>query len=103
MDLYRNFAWSLVVTAPVPPTTGTTLTVEAGTVYPVPPFNVVVCPEHARPLASNAEILRVTARVGDQLTVTRHAEGSSARGILPGDQIYQGVTEQLIADLLAAI
>lgn len=105
MDSYANFAYSRVDVAPVPPTTGTILRVMAGegAIYPPPPFNAVVCPANTLPLATNAEILRVTAVVGDELTIARTQEGSASRAILPGDQIYQGITEKLIDDLFAAM
>jgi hypothetical protein len=92
-----------VTTAPVPPTSGTSLTVANVSVYPVAPFSVVVAPVGTLPLATNAEILRVTAVAGNVLTIGRGHEGSTVRAITAGDQIYQGLTEQFIADLFAAM
>ena len=105
MDQFRNFAISTVALAPVPPTSGTALTIAAGDgVYFAPvPFNVVVCPAGTLPTAPNAEILRVTAKAGDVFTIARMQEGSQARNVVAGDQIYQGLTEKLIDDLFAAM
>ena len=66
---------------------GTSLVVAAGTgaVFPAVPFNVVVWPAGQQPVATNAEIVRVTARATDTLTITRTQEGTSARSIIIGD------------------
>ena len=103
MDAYHNFAISLVSIAPTPPSTGLTISVVDGSQFPVAPFNAVVCPPLTLPTAANAEILRVTAKVGNQFTIVRQQEGSSARGIGVGDQIYQTFTEKFITDLFAAM
>jgi hypothetical protein len=105
MDDYSNFAYSAILAAPIPPLTGLSLTVLAGhgALFPPPPFNVVVCPADTLPLVSNAEILRVTAVVGDVFSLLRQQEGTTARAIGAGDQIYQGITEKLIADLFDAM
>lgn len=105
MDDFRNFAVSTVALAPTPPTTGTSLTVAsgAGVYFPVAPFNVIVCPAETLPMATNAEIVRVTAKAGDVFTILRMQEGSQVRVIVAGDQIYAGLTEKLIDDLFAAM
>lgn len=91
--------------APVPPTSGTTLRVRIaeGAYFPTTPFNAVVCPAGTLPLVPNAEIVRVTAIVGDELTIVRQQEGTNVRTILSGDQFYQGITEKFISDLFAAM
>jgi len=105
MDDFKNFAISTVAVAPTPATTGTSLTVEAGagTYFPLPPFNVIAHAVGELPRVTNAEILRVTAKVGDVFTFARTQEGSSVRAIVVGDQIYAGLTEKLIDDLFAAM
>lgn len=68
------FPASRVKTAPVPATTGTSLTVleDAGALFPVPPFTVVVWPLNTLPdVGVNAEQPEVTAVDGDVLTLTR--------------------------------
>ena len=80
---------STVATAPSPATSGTSLTVTAGqgSRFPTPPFEVTIFPTGSQPLASNAEIVGVTAVSGDTLTITRAQEGTTARSIVVGDQI----------------
>lgn len=103
MDTYANFAYSTVATAPSPATSGTTIVIASGdgAKFPAVPFNAVVWPAGASPLSSNAEIVRVTARSTDTLTVTRTQEGTSARTIVAGDQIMQAVTAKTLTDVLA--
>jgi hypothetical protein len=104
-DGLANFGVSAVATAPLPATTGTSLIVSLGTgvLYPTPPFNAVVWPQGVRPLASNSEIVRVTAKTTDTFTITRAQEGTSARTILVGDQIAAAITSKTLTDLQAAI
>jgi len=101
VDAVKNFAWSTVATAPSPATTGTSLTVTAGegARYPVVPFNASVFPAGTMPTPANAEIVRVTARTTDVLTITRTQEGSSARAIGVGDQIAAAITAKTLTDL----
>ncbi len=82
---------------------GTSLVVAAGTgaVFPAVPFNVVVWPAGQQPVATNAEIVRVTARATDTLTITRTQEGTSARSIIIGDQIAASITKKILDDLAA--
>jgi hypothetical protein len=101
VDAVKNFAWSTVATAPSPATTGTSLTVTAGegARYPAVPFNASVFPAGTMPTPVNAEIVRVTARTTDVLTITRTQEGSSARAIVVGDQIAAAITAKTLTDL----
>lgn len=100
MDDHKNFAYSTVATAPSPATSGTSLVVAAGegAGFPAVPFNAVIWPAGAQPLASNAEIVRVTARSTDTLTITRTQEGTSARTVVVGDQICAAVTDLTLTD-----
>ena len=100
-DSHRNFAYSLVATAPAPAATGTSLVVTAGqgALFPTPPFNCTVWPTAAMPLASNAEIVRVTNIVGDTFTIVRTQENSSARSIVVGDQIAETITAKTLTDV----
>lgn len=104
-DAHKNFAYSTVATAPSPPTTGTSLVVAAGHGgrFPVVPFNATVWPSGAQPDVSNAEIVRVTAISTDTFTITRAQEGSTARGIVVGDQIAATITVKTLADVEALI
>lgn len=100
-DAHANFAISAVATAPSPANSGTSLIVTAGhgTRFPTAPFNAVVWPSGSSPDPSNAEIVRVTARSTDTLTITRAQESSSARTIVVGDQIAAGITRKTVSDI----
>lgn len=64
---------------------------------PAAPFNAVAWPAGvAIPLASNAEIVRVTAIATDTLTITRAQEGTTAKSIAVGWQIDAGLTVLLL-------
>lgn len=104
-DAHKNFAISTVATAPSPATTGTSLVVEAGTGsrFPAPPFNAVVWPEKAIAVPTNAEVVRVTNVVSNTLTISRKAEGSTARVIVIGDQIADAVTVKTLTDIEEAL
>jgi hypothetical protein len=101
MDAYRNFSYSTVATAPSPATTGTSLVVFAGdgSKFPAVPFNAVIWPTGQQPTVTNAEIVRVTNRATDTLTITRTQESTSARTVVVGDQIAAAFTAKLLDDL----
>lgn len=98
MDQYANFAVSAVATAPSPASSGTSVIVTAGhgARFPAPPFNASVWPIGALPDPLNAEIVRVTARSTDTLTITRAQESTTARSIIPGDMIAATVTKRTL-------
>lgn len=107
-DPHINFGYSTVLTAPVPAASGTSLTLQAGAgaLFPDPAgigYEVTIWPAGALPLAANAEIARVTAKVGDVLTLVRAQAGTSARTIVAGDQINNPITRKVIEDIEAAI
>ena len=102
MDTFKNFAIAQVVTPPSPPTTGTSLTLTPGaTMYlPPVPFTIAVFDGSAYATPTNAELVRVTAIVGDTLTgLVRNYEGSTARTIVAGDWVAQTLTAQFVADV----
>jgi len=100
-DGHKNFAYSLVASAPSPALSGTSLVVGAGegANFPATPFNATVWPVRVQPSEANAEVVRVTAISTDTLTITRAQEGSVARSILIGDQIAATITTKLLTDL----
>lgn len=100
-DAHKNFAYSLVATAPSPAGSGTSLTVTAsdGTKFPAVPFNATVWPVNTQPTTANAEIVRVTNIAGDVLTITRIQESTSARTVLVGDQIANTLTAKVVTDI----
>lgn len=104
MDAHPNFAYSTVLTAPSPATTGTSLTLTVD--FPasaVPPFNATVYPAGSAPTPANSEIVRVTADASGVLTIVRHQEGSSARSIVVGDQIEVAPTGKSFTDIEGAV
>jgi len=88
-DAHSNFGYGTVLVAPAPALTGTQLTLGAGegALFPIAPFNCTVWPAGVNPISSNAEIVRVTAVVGDVLTITRAQESTAAVAIAAGFQI----------------
>lgn len=109
MDPFKNFAYGTVLTAPSPATSGTSLVLGSGqgARFPLPStdgaFNVVLCPVATQPLASNAEIVRVSARSTDTLTIARTQEGTSARTVVVGDQVFLAPTAKVFSDYKALL
>jgi hypothetical protein len=106
MDAHKNFAFGAkVAVAPAPALSGGQLTLEAGggALMPAAPFNATAWPDAVLPLATNAEIVRVTAVVGDVLTIVRAQEGSAAKAIAVGYQFMAGVTAKTLTDIEDAI
>lgn len=101
VDAYKNFSYSTVLTAPVPATSGTALTVQVGdgTKFPTVPFNAVVWAASSQPTTANAEIVRVTAIATDVFTIQRTQESTSARTIVAGDQIICGFTADMVDNI----
>lgn len=103
MDAHANFGYSTVATAPSPATSGTSLVLQSGdgAKFPAAPFNVTIWPANTLPTTANAEIVRVTAKVTDTLTIVRTQEGSSARTVVVGDQISATITKKTLTDIEA--
>lgn len=90
----KNFAYSLVATAPSPATSGTSLVVTGGqgALFPTVPFQATIWPANLKPLTTNAEIVTVTGVSTDTLTIVRAQEGATARSVIIGDQIAATIT-----------
>jgi hypothetical protein len=103
MDALKNFAYSLVATAPSPATSGTTLVVASGqgALFPTAPFDVTIWPSGVQPLSTNAEICRVTNVSTDTFTITRAQYGTTAQSITAGFQIAQTIDANLLNQLAA--
>lgn len=99
-DAHKNFATSLVATAPSPATSGTSLVVTGGdgAKFPNPPFNATIWPVGVQPTTANAEIVRVTAISTDTFTIVRQQESTSARTVIIGDQISANITARTLTD-----
>lgn len=104
-DIHTNFAYSTVLTAPSPASSGTSLVLAAGegARFPDPatygPYNIVIWPAGSLPTSSNAEVVRVTALSTDTLTITRTQESSSARTVIVGDSVAQAATAKTFTDI----
>lgn len=100
-DAHKNFAISSILSPPAPPSSGASLQVVSGegSLFPIPPFNATIWPHGENPLASNSEIVRVTAINGDGFTITRAQEGTTARNILPNDHIAATITARTVTDI----
>lgn len=90
-----------MVNPPSPAMSGLSLSVTAGhgTRFPTPPFNAVVCPANQPSVPENAEIVRVNSVAADVFTILRAQEGTEAKAINAGDQIYAGVTKKTLDDI----
>lgn len=102
MDDHKNFAYSTL--AATASTAATTLTVATGegALFPTAPFNATLWPANVQPLATNAEIVRVTAISGDVFTVTRAQEASTAVTAAIGAQIAATITRKTLTDIEGA-
>lgn len=100
-DLHRNFAVSLITSAPVPATSGTSLVVSGGdgAKFPAPPFDATVWPVNVAASTANAEIVRVTGVSTDTFTIVRAQESSNPRSIGTGDQIAATITVKTLTDV----
>lgn len=99
-DAHKNFAASLVATAPSPAASGTSLVVTGGdgTKFPAAPFNATVWPVGVQPTTANSEIVRVTNIATDTFTIVRTQEGTAARTVIIGDQISANITAKTLTD-----
>lgn len=106
-DAHLNLGVTSVVTPPSPATTGTTVTITAGhgaTRVPPTPCNAIVYPGGGSPDPTNAEIIRVTGRSTDTLTIVRSAETlgvstTTPRTIVAGDTIAFTATRKTFTDI----
>lgn len=81
-----------ILAAPVNDTT-TTWTLESGYGAGMPevPFYITATPFGQLPTQGNSEIVNVTARSGDTLTVTRGAKGTTAKAFDAGAVVANGI------------
>jgi hypothetical protein len=97
-----NLADSTVATAPDPAASGVSLVVAAGegARFPAPvsegSFYATVCPAGVSAGRGNSEIILVTARSTDTFTFIRAQGGTTARTIVVGDQVFNGLTKEVL-------
>ncbi len=86
---HANLATSLVVTPPSPSTSGTSLVVTTGegSRFPTVPFWATIWPPAEFPTSANSEVVRVTARSSDTLTIVRAQGGTTAKAVTAGYRI----------------
>jgi hypothetical protein len=101
---FTNLALGYVATAPSPATTGTSLTLDSGegARFPQPStdgnFYVTAMPPGENPNVDNSEILQVTARSTDTLTIVREQGDTTAKTIKAGWIILQSIYKENILD-----
>jgi hypothetical protein len=67
---------------------------------------VTIWPENAQPLFSNAMVGRLTAKSGDQLTISiisGNREGSNTRTVQVNDQVANTITPKALTDIEGAV
>ena len=103
----QNLAVSTVATAPSPATSGTTLVLTTGEgarfadPATVGSYPASIWAVGALPTPANTEIVLVTAKSTDTLTITRAREGTTARTVIVGDQVAATLTAAMMADWTA--
>lgn len=103
-DNHPNLAIGTVLTAPNPANSGTNLTLNPGEgarFRANSPCTFV--PPERMPNPANAEIGYITAVTGDQLTIQRHREGTTARAITTGWTVIAGPTAKTFTDIEDAV
>lgn len=100
MGSVKDFATSLVATAPSPATSGTSLVVTAGegVRFPSTPFKAVLHPSNEMPTLTNAEVVNVTAVSTDTLTITRAQNSSTAKSVAVGWRISNPLLQENIVE-----
>lgn len=104
-DKHPNLALGRILTIPSPAVSGTTLTLVSGqgTRFPDPAvygeYNATIFPTGIMPTPDNAEIVRITAKSTDTLTITRAQESSTARTVQAGDTIIASATAKTFTDI----
>lgn len=103
-DNHVNLLSATVKVAPVPATTGQTLTLmpgDAGRFLPDMP--VTLCPRDREPTFDNSEIAYVADVDGDALTVSRAQEGTIAKEVKAGWRVIGSPTAKTFQDLESAL
>ncbi len=85
----KNFASGSITTAPSPATSGTSLvlTTGHGARMPAVPFYATLYPPNQLPTIENSEVVYVSARTTETLTIERAKRGTTAKTVEDGWQI----------------
>lgn len=99
----KDFATGVVVTAPSPAISGTSLTLQVGegARMPAVPFSATAHPMSEMPTLDNAEKLLVTNITGDTLTIVRAQGETTAKPIEAGWRVSNALFADDIATALA--
>lgn len=100
----ENLALGYVKTAPSPATTGTSLTLETneGARFPTTTtesFYVTLMPADENPNSDNSEVVEVTDRTGDVLTIVREQRGTTAQNVSVGWIVLNSVYKEDLENL----
>lgn len=99
-DNHRNLSIGTIHLAPIPSTSGTSLTLVTGQGAFFQPNNpCTLIPAGLQPTPANAEIGYITDVTGDALTITRAQEGSTARSVDAGWVVIAGPTAKTFMDI----
>lgn len=103
---FTNGAYSTVAVSPGLAGTALSLSAGDGSLFPNPAlvgsYPLSVWPSGQVYRSDNGEIVTVTAKSGDSLTISRGAESSTPRTILVGDQIAMAPTAATLNNLKAS-
>lgn len=99
----KDFATGIVVTAPSPATSGTSLALQTGegSRMPAVPFFATAHPATEMPTLDNAEKVSVTDVTGDVLTIVRAQGDTTAKSIAAGWRVSNALFADDIAIALA--
>jgi microcystin-dependent protein len=104
----KNLANGTVLTAPSPATSGTTLVLDSGygSAMPAVPFFLTLTPPGQLSTMGNSEVVLVTARSTDTLTIVRAMKSTTARSIASGwvvsNSIYVETSTQ-VGDIMTTL
>ena len=98
----KNLATTTIVSHPGPPTSATSVTVATGTGSRLFTGMAVIHPADAVPTSANAEVVSITDVTGDVVTIVRAQESSTARAIVTGDILTQGITAAMWDTLVSS-
>lgn len=87
----KNFAVGTVLTPPLPASSGTSLTLQSGHGARFVNGQASLVPSSGTPDPTTGEVVTISVS-GDVVTLTRAQESTSARTVVAGDLLVQGVT-----------
>src|ERR1051326_3733476 len=102
-----NLLAGSVTVPPSPATSGTTLTLADASRFPDPAtqgqYDCTVSPVGVDSTFANSEIIRVTGKASNMLTIARAQGGTTARAIIATDVVALTLTARVLTDIEAAV